>query len=122
MISLLFVFGALAEFAFVLTVHQKHEWKKAATNSVGDKVWLHENEPEKTAVCFKPTRTITTNEVNKPDLDVRGVGETHQKQIGEYKFRTLYGLPLTTKIDISAFFIFNFSYLFFNCIYWIQLR
>ena len=105
--SLIFVFGAMAEFALILVVKQKIDWKKAAINDTHN-VSILEDEKTNTANISKKSGKIgPMKEMNL------GLKTSKEKRIGRSSL-----LLSTTKIDLFAFVLFNFSYFIFNGIYW----
>ena len=112
---MLFVFAAMAEFAFVLFVTQKEAWKNVDGDygSNGTK-----------------TNKIPRCRVTKvPNLETKRAGrlqqindqETRTVGFGHLKNDRLHGLPLTTKIDFAAFVIYCSGYLVFNFVYCLRL-
>ena len=102
LISLVFVFATGVEFAFVLLVKQKQEWRNVvesfeASGSKSDKV---------------------------PSTIVQGYTDhnTGDGTIWSRKCATFHGLPVTTKVDFTGLAIFYFGYSIFNVVYWLRVR
>ena len=104
-----FVFAAGVEFAFVLFVKQKQEWKGKGEN------------------C---TSEISGHKVNKvSNLETTKAGrveetkdqETRKNGFWSTENNVLHDVHLTTRIDFVGFVLYCFSYLIFNFVYWIRV-
>ena len=120
MISLCFVFLTLVEFAIVVLVKDRKDWKGEAINSGSGKLKIKASlENDRADVVRKHAgkigatqgSTITLNGTNdEPRRHKPGFWSTILDEI--------YELPLTTKIDFSTFLLFNTCYFLVNLIYW----
>ena len=121
LISLVFVFGAMAEFAFVLLVKRNLEKENLKTIKTYDGFPLRPNVScKKNEISIQPDKT--TLERTQGD----GLIETEHGEIPETFFwkrwiRRSHSLSLTTKIDVGAFVFFCCSYVIFNIIYCITM-
>ena len=105
--SLIFVFGAMAEFAVILVIKQKLDWKKASINDIHKVSPMEDEKTNPANISKTPGKIGPIKEMNLAPKTLQ------EKSIG------LSSLLLsTTKIDLFAFILFNFSYFIFNCIYW----
>ena len=99
---MIFVFGALVEFALVLFLNQTLKGKNNATNGLKNaneyrkKVFVINGREEKTKI---------------------GTISLSKKFAGSSK-KQLVQLEISKKIDSISFVVFNFSYFVFNVIYW----
>ena len=110
--SLLFVFAAMAEFALVIFIKQNSDWRK--DGRIGMEL---EKEIE---ITEKPSINVVA--------PVDGLGSSMKdteyvvpkaRHSSMTTLELICNLPITSKIDYSAFIVFNFIYLILNCIYWI---
>ena len=117
LISLGFVFGAMAEFAFVLFVKQKQELTNTGFSELKSNKSVPHNVTEalKTLSMVEPTRT---NGVDQQEGNGEG---TSKMSFWSKKCAIIYGLPLTTKIDLAGFIVFHLTFLLFNVIYWLRI-
>ena len=114
LVTLLFVFGTILEFAFVLIIEQN------MTRSMNEKKMIEkENEfethsEEKYARCRRSSKGI-----RRVQDHVEFNRETEwRNDIQQLDSNTIYqSMPLTTKIDYAAFIIFVILYITFNIIY-----
>ena len=117
MVSLVFVFAAMAEFAFVLLIKQNRKWKNIneidgpiGTSCNG--VAIDTGNDAAKAVCnVGPEITNTVNLVEPKDREIRQTGFWRKK------YAPFYGLSFPTKIDCAGFVLFYLGYLIFNCVY-----
>ena len=121
MISLVFVFGAMAEFAFVLLVKRNLEKENLKT------IKTYDGPPLRLDVsCKKNEISLQAGKITLGRTQGDGLIETQQGEIPETLFwkrwiRRSHSLSLTTKIDVGAFVIFCCSYIIFNIIYCITM-
>ena len=116
--SLLFVFGAIAEFAIALLLHRKEK----STTSTSSK---ESNKANEHAECFQPTKQFVNERINskwiRPD-DKTTQLETYEgvARVGivGIKLYAMESMPFLTQIDVLAFVTYNLMYLIFNFIYW----
>ena len=121
MISLLFVFGALAEFAIALILHRKE--KSATTPSSNESTKAIEN-----VVGFQPTKKFANERTNSKRIwptdkttklePSEGVARTG---IFGINLHAMGSMPFSTQIDVLAFVTYNLMYLIFNIIYWLKV-
>ena len=98
----------MAEFALVLILKQKRDWKRDAVHVNDDGSILEDKNQTKTETFSKNTIWIAPSEETKID----------RKAFEEKTLGWFYALPFTTKLDLLTFIFFNLSYFTFNCIYW----
>ena len=118
LISLLFVFGAISEFAIALILHRKE--KSATSTSSNESTKANEN-----VECFQLTKQIANERTNSKRI--RPADKTTKLEPYEGVARTgIFGInlhamesmPFSTQIDVLAFVTYNLMYLIFNFIYW----
>ena len=111
--SLLFVFAAMAEFALVIFIKQNSDWRKDGRIGI-------ELEKE-IQIQEKPSINVVAP-VDGIESRVRDTEYVmpKAKYLSMTTLELIYNLPITSKIDYSAFIVFNFTYLIGNCIYWIH--
>ena len=111
--SLLFVFAAMAEFALVIFIKQNSDWRKDDRIRLGSEKEIQIKE--------KPSINIVAPvdglESRMKDTEYEVPKPNHSSMT---TFERICNLPITSKIDYSAFVVFNFTYLILNCIYWIH--
>ena len=98
---MVFVFGTLAEFAFVLFLNQLFGDMTQASN--GPSNGLTKNKEEALFVYRRKKEFKET--------DVKGKAMNKWDMISD-------GVALARKFDLISFLAFNFSYFVFNIIYW----
>lgn len=109
LVSLFFVFGTMVEFSLVLIIKQKLEWDGYEPEKILQK--------KNTSCCHNFCKVDTIEEMgNNPKR--RDKGGIQQQNLRGKQPVLVKVLPRTTKIDIVAFFVFNFGYFVFNCFYW----
>ena len=117
LISLGFVFAAMAEFALVLFVKQIQAWKNLEENCERNCVKSEKTPMYKVKEVSNASPNVgyeTTNAVALPkatDQEARNIGAWSRKSA------KLHGLSLTTKMDFAGFILFYFSYTIFNFVY-----
>ena len=119
--SLVFVFAAMAEFAFILFLNQKEVWKNIKENRRSD-----EANSQKMRRTWHHGGTIARNDVISETTEVRTLKETEENEIRNThfwskKYNMLSDLPYTTKIDLAGFILFHLIYLIFNIVYWVNV-
>ena len=116
--SLLFVFGAIAEFAIALLLQRKE--KSATSTSSNESTKANEN-----VKGFQPTKQIANERTNSkrirpPDRTTKL--EPHEsvarKGIFGINLHAMESMSFSTQIDVLAFVTYNLMYLIFNFIYW----
>ena len=116
--SLLFVFGAIAEFAIALLLQRKE--KSATSTSSNGSRKANEN-----VEGFQPTKQFANERTNSKRI--RLADNTTQLEPYEGVARVcIFGrnlhamesMPFSTQIDVLAFVTYNLMYLIFNFIYW----
>ena len=121
LISMMFVFAAMVEFAFVLFVKQKREWHSIGENdgvggSKSDKIPKHRrNEASNASIDVMRGQSKVGN------LDETNEMETRQPSFWMRKCALFKRLPITTKIDLVGIVLFHTSYLVFNVVYWVRV-
>ena len=115
MICLAFVFFTIAEFALVLLVHE-NGMRKAGITKEGSK--SEERISRQKTQVQKNVGQVSPLEAMK--LGLKETGGTKRRQTIFLINRATFfeKLPLTRKIDFTAFVMYHFSNLLFNFIYW----
>ena len=106
-----FVFFEMLEFALVLVLKEQ---------KLGERI--HDKErPEPIKIISKQPMEIQNvkGKVSNGDLNITDVTESRHTKFWIKKPNFFEKLPVTRKIDFSAFFIYHFAYLLFNMIYWV---
>ena len=116
MVSLVFVFAAMVEFAFVLIMKQKQQWINVKgidghCDKPLDRITINATTNCSKALCFDIATTQACHSVETPDQEIRPMTFLAKN------CAMLHSLPLTTKIDLAGFVIFHISYFIFNCLY-----
>ena len=122
LLSLVFVFFTIVEFALVLVLKEKNRrrlQKKSVTRDepISKKISsrFFKMELRKHVTNIVPIQEIT------PELErKRSVGKK-RSIVWNSRSGVFATLPLTRKIDIFAFGIYHISFLFFNLYYWTNL-
>ena len=115
LICLVFVFFTIVEFALVLLVHE-NAMRKAGISKEGSKseerISKHNTQVQKNVGKVSPFGAI--------QLGQKETGGTQRRRIIFLANRATFfeKLPLTRKIDFSAFVMYHFLHLLFNFIYW----
>ena len=114
LVTLLFVFGTIIEFAFVLIIEQNR------IRSINEKK-MNEKENKLEAQMAENRvrcRTITKS-IRQVQDHVEFTPETEQRNTVQHLENNSFNqsMPLTTKIDYAAFIIFVVLYITFNIIY-----
>ena len=122
LVSLLFVFGTMVEFAGVLIVMQKLELDTNASKGNENRRRPETSFEEKESVCIHTISKVEPiDDVMQDSETRRGRGTLNRRSRVNHP-GYFNALPRTTKIDFVAFFVFIFSYFIFNCIYFIYVR
>ena len=114
LVTLLFVFGTILEFAFVLIIEQKR------IRSMNEKKMNEkENEFESTTEENHVRCRRSTKSIRKVQYHVEFTRETEKRKDNQHlESNSFYqSMQLTTKIDYAAFIIFVILYITFNVIY-----
>ena len=111
MVSMTFVFVEMLEFALVLVLKEQKLGERSH-----DK-----DKPEPIKIVSKQPMEIQNvkGKVSNGDLNITDVTESRQTKFWINKPKFFEKLPVTRKIDFSAFIIYHFAYLLFNIIYWV---
>ena len=106
------------EFAIVLLVKHRQDWKKKDTDSHSDQLKLKALiEKDRDAVLDKTARKMCTTQVTSNGSNDKPI---QQKSFYGYTIlEEIDALPLTTKIDFTAFLLFNVCYILVNLVYWL---
>ena len=118
---MVFVFAALAEFAYVLFVKRKQ-----ALQNIPQNCWPNGANPDKILTCKVNEISNSLNGVDSEMTQCQGEQATEDLETRNAGFWTrkcaiLHGLPLTTKIDFAGLILFYFSYVIVNLVYWIHV-
>ena len=122
LLSLVFVFFTIVEFALVLVLKGKNR-RRLQKKSVS------RDEPTSKRISSrffkmelkKHITNVSSTQEMTPELDgKRNVGK-RTSIVWTSRSGVLATLPLTKKIDIFAFGIYHISFLFFNLYYWTNL-
>ena len=122
LLSLVFVFFTIAEFALVLVLKGMNRRRVPKKNVTRAKV----TEKNRASRFFK--MELQKNVTNISPIQEMTLELERKKNVGERKSiawtsrsGVLATLPLTRKNDIFAFGIYHISFLFFNLYYWTNL-
>ena len=118
LISLVFVFFTVVEFALILILKEVYEYGSPETgrtnnNSSSEKVISKHLTGQQIPVGQESQLEEIIDDLTRGGVAERRITLLHI--IGPKLFRNL---PLMRKIDFSAFFIYHFTYVLFNFIYW----
>ena len=108
------------EFAIVVLVKHRKDWKGKANNRESVKLKIKASlENDRDDVARKRAGKIGATQGST--ITFNGTNDEHIRH-NSYCWSTIlddiHALPLTTKIDFSAFLLFNICYLLVNLIYW----
>ena len=118
LISLLFVFSTMLEFAFVLALRQIQKMETFYNTNL--------------IIEMKSNGMAKQTAMNRDIIKIRPkLGEDQQSQFKTDQEIVKFGcrerllgmfrsMPLTAKIDLFSFSIFNLMYFIMNCIYWVN--
>ena len=120
MVSLVFVFAAMVEFAFVLFMKRKQQWINMKgidghCDNPLDRITINAATNSPKFLCFDTTTTQACHSVETSDQETRPITFFAKHSA------MLHVLPLTTKIDLAGFVIFHISYFIFNCLYLVSV-
>ena len=111
--SLLFVFAAMAEFALVIFIKQNSDWRKDGRIGMGLEKEIQIE--EKFSINMVAPADGIESRIKDTEYVVPKARHSSMNIL-----ELICNLPITSKIDYSAFIVFNFIYLILNCIYWIH--
>ena len=118
LISLIFVFFTVAEFAVLLILKEVHEQGLHRTgltmdDSISGMVLSK-------YVTRRQNTAVQVSELEKINDDLTNDGVNEQRRTMSHIItpKLFQTLPLIRKIDFSAFFVYHFTYVLFNFIYW----
>ena len=122
LISMMFVFAAMVEFAFVVLIKQRQELRNTGDNigncgSKSDERPKHI--PSEASNVWINVMQARSNVVNVEETDEL---ERKESSFWNRRYVSFIGLPLTTKIDMAGIVLFHFSYMIFKIIYWVPMR
>ena len=117
LVSLLFVFGAMVEFAAALFYKQKLEGHYNSHKGLDSEECCEDKDSKK-----KIRRPVSAKKVSVTKISDNGPWKSTEERITVIDQRkdTLQMqkiVAVTTKIDVTAFALFNISYAIFNLIY-----
>ena len=117
MVSLVFVFFAMAEFAFVLFVNRNRKWKNTKQLDVSNGTSFN-----RVVIDTSNDAANAASNVGPEITNVVNLAEPRDREIGQMgfwrkKYVHFYGLSFPTKIDCAAFLFYYLGYLIFNCVY-----
>ena len=115
LVALLFVFGTMVEFAFVLIIKQKIDRSKDGTETRTNRNLLQNHGEVKSASCGRRAQYISPSKDDVKSKQSTKLNNNNNQ--GNAKLIIFKGVPLTAKIDYLAFIIFVILYLIFNIIY-----
>ena len=113
----MFVFAAMAEFAFVLLVNQNQKWKNTKeldgpSRRTFNRVAINTGNDAINSVCNVDPEIIQNVNIAQPnDREIR------QISFWSKKYAIFYGLSFPTKIDCAGFVFFYLGYFIFNGVY-----
>ena len=118
MISLVFVFLTIVEFAWVLLLKefQERRMKKRKDSDDASK-WRQDLENPATKSKRNFNKVTNLKQTCGADQEKKS-NAGNLKVFLMYRFSFLDGLPTTRKIDFSAFVVFNVTFFLINVIYW----
>ena len=117
MSSLLFVFGTIVEFAFVLVDKQQHEWKAIEFENLRKDSKVGRSNLQERNIMRSYSGKVSSND--EADCIVANEFLVSKKRNGVTRFSFFQNIPRSTKLDIIAFIIFNVCYIFFVVIYFL---
>ena len=109
------------EFAIVLLVKHRQDWKNQADNSGLDEFKIKDTiENDQDAVVGKVAGKVRTTQGSKITLNAADDEFGRQTSCCCLTIcNEFHTLPLTTKIDFSSFLLYNICYFLVNLIYWL---
>ena len=121
LISMMFVFAAMVEFAFVLVVKQKREWHSIRKNDAVGGSKLEKIRKHRHNEASKSLLDVMQGQTEVGHLDEINELDTTQSSFWRRKCTLLKQLPPTTKIDLMGMVLFHVSYMIFNVVYWVRV-
>ena len=117
MVSLGFVFAAMAEFAFVYFIKQNQEWHSIQVN-VGHG-GAKSNEIPNRGVSSLSKALCNGDHAKPKDGSFEELKDERISQLSfcSIKYAMFYDLPFTTKLDMVGFILFHASYMIYNFLY-----
>ena len=118
LISLIFVFFTVAEFAVLLILKEVHDHGLHRTGLTRDVsisgMFLSKY------VTGRQNTAGQVSQLEKIDDDLTSGGVNEQRRTMSHSITPKFfqTLPLIRKIDFSSFFLYHFTYVLFNFIYW----
>ena len=114
----------MLEFALVLILKEVEKRRLDEFNLDKERIRLRKSRipkmiPKKATEGNIPTDKVTPFEETNRVLDTNDVSQPRKTPFWINSLMFFEKLPVTRKIDFSAFFIYHFAYLLFNIIYWI---
>ena len=109
----------MAEFACVLFVKQKQDLTNIAENTGSSEPKSNKSVTPNVTDALKTLSMVEPRNVNRVDQQQGNDEGTEQMNFWSQKRAIIYGLPLTTKIDLVGFIVFHLTYLLFNVVYWL---
>ena len=119
LISLWFVFAAMAEFTLVLFIKQNQDWSRKTEkgSQIGEKSdEIHTQKVSSPSKALFEGGQVATKVGN---LEETKDQEKSQLSFWSRKYAIFCGLELTTKLDLAGFILFYVSYLTYNFLYFI---
>ena len=108
----------MAEFACILFVRQKQELMNVAENTGFSEQKSDISSPNSVSDAIRKLSMVEPIKENKIYEPKDNDEETRKMNFWSKKGSIIYGLPLTTKIDLAGFIVFHLTFLLFNGIYW----
>ena len=103
----------MAEFALVIFIKQNSDWRKDGRIGIGLEKEIQIQ--EKSSINVVAPVDGLESRIKDTQYDVPKAKHSSMTTI-----ELICNLPITSKIDYSAFVVFNFTYLILNCLYWIH--
>ena len=119
LVSMIFVFGTLVEFALVLFLNRKFSYLENSIDDHVDKVKNETNRSGRISSNDGKEEKLKTVEAKIKPWNPSGWRSDIKSMNAESEERKIFRqIRVTNNIDFISFFLFNLSYLFFNIIYW----
>ena len=112
------MFAALVEFAIVLLVKQKQDYKDGVDRDKHIKFELKNNEAIGAINQMGKARLTQGSKLRLKEIEVKSIGQKKYRRNTIFDY--FYALPITTRIDFVAFVLFNFLYFLLNLIHWLS--
>ena len=115
------MFLTLVEFSIVLLVKHRKDWKNKAVYSLSDQLKIKALiQKDRDFVLEKHAGKVSTTQESQVISNGTDDEPIRQNSHHGYKiFDEIDALPLTTKIDFTAFLLFNICYILVNLVYWL---